>query len=301
MYCSTKGYYLSLFSSNLQVQFFYFKTSHVIVYQRSNQQCSKKLDISKHLMLLFIEIKRGLCRKKIFISKHLMLLFIHIDIMQKNPNCIISKHLMLLFIVSATVTFPPPNAFQNISCYCLSNREILFRAKKVFQNISCYCLSGTALRWHDRTLISKHLMLLFICHISLEANMADTISKHLMLLFIHRYQEQSGSREQFQNISCYCLSLPPLETGIALRDFKTSHVIVYLFLQARIIPDGNFKTSHVIVYLQPPDQQHSFHHHFKTSHVIVYLGRQGGYTDGNRFQNISCYCLSQELRQRAVM
>ena len=163
----------------------HFKTSHVIVYQRSNQQCSKKLDISKHLMLLFIEIKRGLCRKKIFISKHLMLLFIHIDIMQKNPNCIISKHLMLLFIVSATVTFPPPNAFQNISCYCLS---------------------GTALRWHDRTLISKHLMLLFICHISLEANMADTISKHLMLLFIHRYQEQSGSREQFQNISCYCLS-----------------------------------------------------------------------------------------------
>ena len=271
MYCSTKGYYLSLFSSNLQVQFFYFKTSHVIVYQRSNQQCSKKLDISKHLMLLFIEIKRGLCRKKIFISKHLMLLFIHIDIMQKNPNCIISKHLMLLFIVSATVTFPPPNAFQNISCYCLSNREILFRAKKVFQNISCYCLSGTALRWHDRTLISKHLMLLFICHISLEANMADTISKHLMLLFIHRYQEQSGSREQFQNISCYCLSELHLYFSLLLCNFKTSHVIVYQVHIVDIITIVVFQNISCYCLSVLP----YICHHFS----II-------------FQNISCYCLS---------
>ena len=200
-----------------------------------------------------------------------MLLFIHIDIMQKNPNCIISKHLMLLFIVSATVTFPPPNAFQNISCYCLSNREILFRAKKVFQNISCYCLSGTALRWHDRTLISKHLMLLFICHISLEANMADTISKHLMLLFIHRYQEQSGSREQFQNISYYCLSELHLYFSLLLCNFKTSHVIVYQVHIVDIITIVVFQNISCYCLSVLP----YICHHFS----II-------------FQNISCYCLS---------
>ena len=161
--------------------------------------------------------------------------------------------------------------FQNISCYCLSNREILFRAKKVFQNISCYCLSGTALRWHDRTLISKHLMLLFICHISLEANMADTISKHLMLLFIHRYQEQSGSREQFQNISCYCLSELHLYFSLLLCNFKTSHVIVYQVHIVDIITIVVFQNISCYCLSVLP----YICHHFS----II-------------FQNISCYCLS---------
>ena len=79
--------------------------------------------------------------------------------------------------------------------------------------------------------------------------MADTISKHLMLLFIHRYQEQSGSREQFQNISCYCLSELHLYFSLLLCNFKTSHVIVYP--EARKYYDeklAHFKTSHVIVY-----------------------------------------------------
>ena len=141
MYCSTKGYYLSLFSSNLQVQFFYFKTSHVIVYQRSNQQCSKKLDISKHLMLLFIYVApKGAAHSSSF----------------QNISCYcLSEETSVGKITTHT--------FQNISCYCLSFQSALLpgkygiskhlmllfigvaspvrRISSVFQNISCYCLS----------------------------------------------------------------------------------------------------------------------------------------------------------------
>ena len=123
MYCSTKGYYLSLFSSNLQVQFFYFKTSHVIVYQRCNHAPRNGTRISKHLMLLFILWWSARLRKDRRISKHLMLLFIRTASLLEIVNCYfktshviiylmagnwiptarnISKHFMLLFI-GATV------------------------------------------------------------------------------------------------------------------------------------------------------------------------------------------------------
>ena len=97
------------------------------------------------------------------------------------------------------------------------------------------------------------------------------ISKHLMLLFIVEEAKEIIERAIFQNISCYCLSKKK---------------------QKKLRMNGNFKTSHVIVYLQPPDQQHSFHHHFKTSHVIVYHQKVVCFQDASLFQNISCYCLS---------
>ena len=119
MYCSTKGYYLSLFSSNLQVQFFYFKTSHVIVYQLITWLEWTWICISKHLMLLFInyriyayiyltEFQNISCyclstesiqnRFRKTISKHLMLLFILEFWEICRTSLMISKHLMLLFI-----------------------------------------------------------------------------------------------------------------------------------------------------------------------------------------------------------
>ena len=184
MYCSTKGYYLSLFSSNLQVQFFYFKTSHVIVYPASSAFASSKVNISKHLMLLFISA---------------------IDY-SISWNYKISKHLMLLFITVRCGNGTGRPEFQNISCYCLSavNRDLFhpqshfktshvivyplggFKLKEplIFQNISCYCLSC---RFQDQLYtqtISKHLMLLFIGRAGKSENYIYHISKHLMLLFI---------------------------------------------------------------------------------------------------------------------
>ena len=120
MYCSTKGYYLSLFSSNLQVQFFYFKTSHVIVYHID--------DVTAGLTTLFQNIS-CYCLSDLFlvcstgeiISKHLMLLFIQAERSSQSYFGWISKHLMLLFISDAITRPGTVLGFQNISCYCLSS------------------------------------------------------------------------------------------------------------------------------------------------------------------------------------
>ena len=125
---------------------------------------------------------------------------------------------------------------------------------------------------------------------------------------------------KFQNISCYCLSIIRKILHIWSRDFKTSHVIVYL-ISSRLVPNSitiskhlmllfiflislinlvfpNFKTSHVIVYLYLLNTKHFLELHFKTSHVIVYpvitLAGFGSVV----FQNISCYCLSKSRSKR---
>ena len=230
---------------------------------------------------------------------------------------------MLLFIVTTSWNWNCVKGFQNISCYCLSLSTSPYYSGWKFQNISCYCLSRILILSPHFHFISKHLMLLFILSFRFWASSHSSFQNISCYCLSYVNQVFKQLNKAFQNISCYCLSVDDMSLQLRLEYFKTSHVIVYplrsialirvifiskhlmlLFITSNTIhPDQQwyFKTSHVIVYLQPPDQQHSFHHHFKTSHVIVYLGRQGGYTDGNRFQNISCYCLSQELRQRAVM
>ena len=98
-----------------------FKTSHVIVYLVwPAWRTVYNNSISKHLMLLFIQIQSIFFRLVFCISKHLMLLFIVLQLcIQKSRQiyfktshvivyhlsscliyllCIISKHLMLLFI-----------------------------------------------------------------------------------------------------------------------------------------------------------------------------------------------------------
>ena len=129
----------------------------------------------------------------------------------------------------------------------------------------------------------------------------------------------------FQNISCYCLSCFLALFSRTCQNFKTSHVIVYLrscthflsnsdnFKTSHVIVyqyreshwlvcSSNFKTSHVIVYLNDIPYNHIWNIHFKTSHVIVYrIWGVERMDKANRFQNISCYCLSNSFRiQRAL-
>ncbi len=141
MYCSTKGYYLSLFSSNLQVQFFYFKTSHVIVYQLITWLEWTWICISKHLMLLFIAAMspfRWIIRY--FKTSHVIVY--PKSLIVCKFSIIISKHLMLLFIRGNMKNAVLFTVFQNISCYCLSSDNASFIVfPSLFQNISCYCLS----------------------------------------------------------------------------------------------------------------------------------------------------------------
>ena len=100
------------------------------------------------------------------------------------------------------------------------------------------------------SLISIHLMLLFIASALFLLPPFGIISIHLMLLFIsvdwdafaasvgfqyiscyclsHLLHELFLSVMPFQYISCYCLSSPPLPVLHSLFHFNTSHVTVYL-------------------------------------------------------------------------
>ena len=270
MYCSTKGYYLSLFSSNLQVQFFYFKTSHVIVYPNCPQ--------GKAAFTIFQNISCYCLSKRT-------------DRGIKDKN--ISKHLMLLFIFGISAIAPVASTFQNISCYCLSAFPVVralmlfyFKTSHVivyhpqltmypfailFQNISCYCLSGN---WLTRCKILFHFktshVIVYRWMVCISREFMK-ISKHLMLLFIPDNMISVIDVNLFQNISCYCLS----SCSIAGRKgTNISKHLMLLFICHRwtiCYTNSYFKTSHVIVY-------HCFTRAF--------------HTRKNAFQNISCYCLS---------
>ena len=122
------------------------------------------LDISKHLMLLFIQYRKVAEHEYFIISKHLMLLFIELMRMKnENPNLFqnISCYCLSLlhdpkygcvhhFKTSHVIVYQVEIRgnvghvlFQNISCYCLSiSQPSEVRAVILFQNISCYCLSA---------------------------------------------------------------------------------------------------------------------------------------------------------------
>ena len=55
----------------------------------------------------------------------------------------------------------------------------------------------------------------------------SVISKHLMLLFISLLSMALTGMLLFQNISCYCLSYISGTDSASFVNFKTSHVIVY--------------------------------------------------------------------------
>ena len=76
----------------------------------NDDSLKSKIVISKHLMLLFIDLQLIHSNSKKTISKHLMLLFITTMDSAISSKKIISKHLMLLFIprISAFFSFSPP-------------------------------------------------------------------------------------------------------------------------------------------------------------------------------------------------
>ena len=114
-------------------------------------------------------------------------------------------------------------------------------------------------------------MLLFILRKQTEARNGTQISKHLMLLFIKLKKLYELYATKFQNISCYCLSFLPRIQTFDLRDFKTSHVIVYLLSVCSF------------------DRKYFISKHL----MLLFIENQDtGTTRLWSFQNISCYCLS---------
>ena len=119
--------------------------------------------------------------------------------------------------------------FQYISCYCLSLQILSrFTLSVRFQYISCYCLSRWLVLCRFKSLISIHLMLLFIC----------------------KGWENARGCKIFQYISCYCLS--EKVATVLLRKQCISIHLMLLFIgkscNAFIKETVYFNTSHVTVY-----------------------------------------------------
>ena len=81
---------------------------------------------------------------------------------------------------------------------------------------------------------------------------------------------------QFQYISCYCLSC------------------TYSYVSSR---QRCFNTSHVTVYPSSPSLSRLLYVRFNTSHVTVYRVADALALGRDKFQYISCYCLSSRNRR----
>ena len=205
-----------------------FNTSHVTLYLWRNRQRIR------HFRFQYIScysLSGWTCINAWFstVSIHLMLLFIESELAQGITLWVVSIHLMLLFITDSPSRVAHNKKFQYISCYSLSVDQIssliasmrfntshvtLYRALDIraprilqFQYISCYSLSISSALNSARSMVSIHLMLLFIplgCYVSRRTLM---VSIHLMLLFIAADFLIDATGLPFQYISCYSLSL----------------------------------------------------------------------------------------------
>ena len=188
-----------------------FNTSHVTVYQGYHKAGKEVWDISIHLMLLFITPGQASAIRLIYISIHLMLLFIN------NETAQVAQEIL----------------FQYISCYCLSLQILSrFTLSVRFQYISCYCLSRWLVLCRFKSLISIHLMLLFIC----------------------KGWENARGCKIFQYISCYCLS-EKVATLLLRKQCISIHLMllfIMLLFAYRCASGQNFNTSHVTVYRNQP-------------------------------------------------
>ena len=123
--------------------------------------------------------------------------------------------------------------FQYISCYCLSLQILSrFTLSVRFQYISCYCLSRWLVLCRFKSLISIHLMLLFIC----------------------KGWENARGCKIFQYISCYCLS-EKVATLLLRKQCISIHLMllfIMLLFAYRCASGQNFNTSHVTVYRNQP-------------------------------------------------
>ena len=141
--------------------------------------------------------------------------------------------------------------FQYISCYCLSLQILSrFTLSVRFQYISCYCLSRWLVLCRFKSLISIHLMLLFIC----------------------KGWENARGCKIFQYISCYCLS-EKVATLLLRKQCISIHLMllfIMLLFAYRCASGQNFNTSHVTVYHLYSKTCTMFQFNFNTSHVTVY-------------------------------
>ena len=139
-----------------------FNTSHVTLY-RACGDGSADPSWFQYISCYSLSEMSEQWEQSPFVSIHLMLLFIIAMPPERNRN--ISFQYISCYSLSDTASRPADHEdrFQYISCYSLSHQyvAVLCYVGK-FQYISCYSLSCRTHGARRRTMVSIHLMLLFI-------------------------------------------------------------------------------------------------------------------------------------------
>ena len=163
-----------------------FNTSHVTLY-RGRRSGLIDMDCcfnTSHVTLYrVLEIRLTLNRPKFqYISCYSLSYWLREVLLSE----LVSIHLMLLFINIPLAVWLWPDTFQYISCYSLSKSWNTGKQQRIaFQYISCYSLSDTGCKViYFPTVVSIHLMLLFIAFLIVKIINYIFVSIHLMLLFI---------------------------------------------------------------------------------------------------------------------
>ena len=156
--------YVTLYLQNkthLEHQSFSFNTSHITLYRRNWKRRKKVTAVSIHLMLLFIKygLSSGSCGTLGFISCY------SLSINSKMTVYLIARfntsH-VTLYQYKACKLHIRPERFNTSHVTLYLEGEIIEEKPLTFQYISCYSLSISCPICFFRTVVSIHLMLLFI-------------------------------------------------------------------------------------------------------------------------------------------
>ena len=156
------------------------------------------------------------------------------------------------------VTVYQPQCYQHQSLYLISIHLMLLFIVDVLATQGGLHNFNTS---HVTVYLLYHLVVLF----------AIIISIHLMLLFIYSLEDSV---------------LPLLVISIHL-------MLLFIGIRIpRVQCHNHFNTSHVTVYLFPIGTKPWNYWYFNTSHVTVYPSTSVSKNSFQKFQYISCYCLS---------
>ena len=102
----------------------------------------------------------------------------------------------------------------------------------------------------------------------------------------------------FQNISCYCLSIPDTDEAFEMVEFQNISCYCLSGYQAVCNCKSDISKHLMLLFIAFYSCVRKYNIHFKTSHVIVYLVFELISYYPKLFQNISCYCLSAIASQQ---
>ena len=217
----------------------------------STERHEARYQVSIHLILLFIlEAMVGIYLNT-FVSIHLMLLFIFFWTGYPHVQGNVSIHLMLLFILEGVQISMDDSLFQYISCYSLS------RAVDIMETAS---------------VVSIHLMLLFINMLRCSRGIKRRFNTSHVTLYRGTGKKDGGLFTTFQYISCYSLSVIYSSRSKAKNVVSIHLMLLFIILVGSSLSMKKcFNTSHVTLYLTFQLEVEYIHTSFNTSHVTLYL------------------------------